>query len=93
VEQTDTDNVDLEPVEDIALTVQEARKHFKPKPSDQTIYRLIWSGKIKVLDGPGITRIPLSELKKFFGKVRVYQPRRKTAKASTNRTKTAKVAA
>jgi hypothetical protein len=37
---------------------------------------MIWSGKIKVLNQPGIIRIPLSELRKFFGRVRVYKPRR-----------------
>jgi helix-turn-helix protein len=69
-----------EETEDIALTVQEARRYFKPPPSDQTIYRLIWSGKLKVLDQPGVLRIPLSELRKFFGKVVVYKPhRQKTA--------------
>jgi hypothetical protein len=65
-----------------AVSVQEARKYFNPPPSDQTIYRLVWSGKLKVLDQPGIIRIPLSELRRFFGRVKVYKPRRtkKTAK-------------
>jgi hypothetical protein len=75
--QADIDEVDWGQTDNLALTVQEARNLFKPKPSDQTIYRLIWAGKLKVLDGPGITRIPLSELRKFFGKVKVYKPRRK----------------
>jgi hypothetical protein len=92
MEQTDTTDVELEQ-SDIALTVQEARNYFKPKPSDQSIYRLLWSGRLKALDGPGITRIPLSELKKFFGKVRVYKPRRKTAKTSAKKTKAVEAAA
>jgi hypothetical protein len=66
----------------LALTVEEiARSYYKPAVSKQTVYRrLIWSGKVKVLDLPGPTRVPLSELKKFFGKVRVYEPRRKSQK-------------
>jgi hypothetical protein len=67
----------MERQEPDALSVQETRHCFKPPVSKQTIYRLIWGGKIKVLDQPGELRIPLSELRKFFGKVRVYQPRRK----------------
>ena len=80
MQQTDTVAGELKQTDDVALTVQEARNYFKPKPSDQTIYRLIWAGKLKVLDGPGKTRIPLSELRKFFGRVRAYQPRRQSTR-------------
>jgi hypothetical protein len=66
-----------------AVTVQGAKKYFDPPPSDQTIYRLIWAGKIKVLDAPGTMRIPLSELRKFFGRVRVYKRRKSVAKEIT----------
>jgi hypothetical protein len=75
----------VEPLEERAVSVQEARNYFNPPPSDQTIYRLVWAGKLKVLDQPGIIRIPISELRKFFGRVRVYKPRRakKAVKASS----------
>ena len=72
----------LPPTDDLALTIEEiAKSYYKPAVSKQTVYRrLVWSGKVKVLDAPGPTRIPLSELRKFFGRVRVYQPRRKPQK-------------
>ncbi len=72
-----------EQFDDLALSVQEARFCFKPPVSDQTIYRMIWNKKLKVLDQPGVIRIPLSELKKHFGKVTVYKPRRRKAVATT----------
>jgi hypothetical protein len=39
---------------------------------------------LKVLDQPGVIRIPLSELRKFFGRVKVYKSRRvkKAAKSA-----------
>jgi excisionase family DNA binding protein len=68
----------VEPLEteDVALTVREACNCFIPPVSDQTVYRMIWAGKLRVLNQAGIIRIPRSELKKFFGKVTVYKSRR-----------------
>lgn len=67
--------------QNVALTIQEARQYFRPPLSIQTVYRLIWSGKIRVLDQPGVIRIPLSELQKFFGRVKVYTPSKTRSKA------------
>jgi excisionase family DNA binding protein len=42
-----------------------------------SVYRRIYSGKIKVLSGFGRLMIPDSELQKFLGDVKVYVPRRR----------------
>jgi hypothetical protein len=76
-------------MDDTALTIQEARNFFTPKASKQTVYRLVWSGKIKVLNQPGVVRIPASELRRFFGKVVTYRSRRRKYRLNADRLKTA----
>jgi excisionase family DNA binding protein len=66
-----------------AFSVKEAAGLFEPKVSKVTIYRLIWAGKIKVLDGLGMIRIPRSELERFFNKAVVYTPRKTNRKVKT----------
>jgi excisionase family DNA binding protein len=40
-----------------------------------TIYRRVVSGEILTLAGTGIVRIPASELDRYLGNTRVYQPK------------------
>jgi helix-turn-helix protein len=60
-----------------AYTVSEVAKLLEPPVNPITIYRQIYAGNIKVLDGFGRIRIPRSELERFFNRVSVYTPKKR----------------
>jgi Helix-turn-helix domain len=61
-----------------AYTVAQAARLIDPPVAPITIYRRIYSGELKVLEGSGRLRIPRSELEKFFGRVTVYKKRKRS---------------
>ncbi len=65
-----------------AYTVAEAARLTEPPVSPVTIYRRIYSGDLKVLQGFGRILIPRSELQKFFGRVVFYKPRKRARKVA-----------
>jgi hypothetical protein len=63
-----------------AYSVAEAARLVEPPVNPVTIYRKIYAGELKVLEGFGRIRIPRSELEKFFSRVITYTPRKRTKK-------------
>jgi helix-turn-helix protein len=59
-----------------AYTVAEFAKLLQPPVNPITIYRQVYAGNIKVLDGFGRIRIPRSEIERFFSRVSVYTPKK-----------------
>jgi excisionase family DNA binding protein len=44
-----------------------------------TAYRLVCSGKVKVLKTAGIVMIPMSEVQRYLSDTQIYQPKRRVA--------------
>jgi excisionase family DNA binding protein len=63
-----------------AETLTVAQAALKLGVSDTSIYRLIYSGSIRVITGFGRMRIPRSELDKFVQKLGVYTPKKRGKK-------------
>jgi excisionase family DNA binding protein len=63
-----------------AETLTVAQAALKLGVSDTSVYRLIYSGSVKVITGFGRMRIPRSELDKFVKKLCVYTPRKRGKK-------------
>jgi hypothetical protein len=61
-----------------AYSVTETARLIEPPVHPITIYRQIYAGKIKVLEGFGRIRIPRSELERFFSKVVTYTPKKRS---------------
>ncbi len=72
-EKTDTPNR----LSKEAYTVAEVAKLLEPPVNPITIYRQIYAGNIKVLNGFGRMRIPRSELERFFNRVSIYTPKKR----------------
>jgi hypothetical protein len=57
------------------FTPAEAAKLFDPPVHPTTVYRLVYAGKLRVLDHPRIL-IPRSEIEKFTSRLVDYVPRK-----------------
>jgi hypothetical protein len=62
-----------------AYTVAEVARLLEPPVNPVTIYRQVYAGNIKVLEGFGRIRIPRSELQRFFTEVVTYRPKKHRA--------------
>jgi Helix-turn-helix domain len=62
-----------------AYTVAEVARMLEPPVNPVTIYRQIYAGNIKVLQGFGRIIIPRSEIARFFNQIVAYTPRKRQA--------------
>jgi Helix-turn-helix domain len=60
-----------------AYTVAEVARMLEPPVNPVTIYRQIYAGNIKVLQGFGRIIIPRSEIARFFNQIVAYTPRKR----------------